>query len=423
MGHVICPERGMGLFATRALRACTVGLVLLIAARVEAGPLTVVWDRNTESDVAGYTLFYGTRPGQYTSSVDVGNNTTHTFPTLPPGTYYFAAQAYTAAGLKSPLSAEISTTIVPLAPPRSDMDGDDLADLMVWRPATGTWFYLKSSNGYSYGMAGAQQWGNQSAGDVPMTGDMDADGITDLIVWRASTATWYWLLSSAGYSTQAAGAREQGPPEAGTIPLVRDVDGDGKSDLIIWKPTTGNWHWLTSSSGYSTAAARTRQWGTNGDVPMVGDITGDGMPEYIVWRASTGMWYWLTSDSDYSYATAGAKQWGNQSLGDTAMLGDFDGDDLVDLTVWRASTGTWFWLSSTSGYNYAAAGVKQWGNANLGDVPLLGDFDGDGLSDLTVWRASSGTWFWLPSRSGFSYGAAGVKQWGSSAAGDVPILR
>jgi hypothetical protein len=54
----------------------------------------------------------------------------------------------------------------------------------------------------------------------------------------------------------------------------------------------------------------------------------------------------------------------------------------------------------------------QWGNASLGDSPIVGDIDGDGLTDLTVWRASTGTWFWLTSSTGYSYAAQRQKQWG-----------
>jgi hypothetical protein len=105
-------------------------------------------------------------------------------------------------------------------------------------------------------------------------------------------------------------------------------------------------------------------------VPLVGDFDGDGRSDLTVWRASTGTWHWLTSSSGFD-PTSGQRsvQWGNQSLGDRPLIGDFDGDRRVDPAVWRQSTGTWFWLTSSSGY--ASSGVRQWGNQTMGDVPII----------------------------------------------------
>ena len=49
--------------------------------------------------------------------------------------------------------------------------------------------------------------------------------------------------------------------------------------------------------------------------------------------------------------------------------------------------------------------------------------DGDRILDLTVWRAPTGTWYWLPSSAGFDPRAARAKTWGSLAHGDIPMIR
>ena len=90
-----------------ACTVCVFFLLLFAGARVEANSVTVAWDRNPEPDVAGYTLFYGTQSGQYSVSIQAGNVTQITLPSLPDGTYFFAVQAYNASGFASPLSGEI----------------------------------------------------------------------------------------------------------------------------------------------------------------------------------------------------------------------------------------------------------------------------------------------------------------------------
>ncbi|HMC78340.1 MAG TPA: FG-GAP-like repeat-containing protein [Vicinamibacterales bacterium] len=303
---------------------------------------------------------------------------------------------------------------------RADVDGDRRADLALWTPGTGTWSWLTSGTGYA-GAPLQQQWGNASLDDRPIGGDLDGDGLADPVVWRASTGTWLWLTSSSGYAT--AGSAQWGNRDLGDVPLAGDVDGDGRADLIVWRASTGTFYWLLSSRGYDPAQAGSKQWGNQGlgDVPLLGDFDGDGLVDLAVWRASSGTWFWLTSGSGYNYAASGQKQWGNSGLGDLPLVADIDGDGVSDLVIWRASTGTFYWLTAISGYSYAGAQAKQWGNQAQGDVPMLGDIDGDTVADLVIWRATTGTWYWLTSSSGFSYASPGARQWG--AAGDVPMIR
>ena len=308
----------------------------------------------------------------------------------------------------------------------ADIDGDFKSDLVVWRPTDptdGTWYALRSSTGYAPAAATGTQFGSQAAGDTPLMADIDGDGVRDLVTWRGSTGVWSWRTSSTGYAS--GGSKQWGIASLGDVPLLGDVDGDRKADLIVWRASTGTFFWLPSSTNYDYPSGASKQWGSQsqGDVPMIGDFDGDRRADLVVWRATTGVWFWLTSSTGYNYANRGVRQWGIGSEGDIPRLGDFDGDGRSDLAVWRASTGTWFWIVSSTAYAYGDQQVRQWGSQAAGDVPLVGDFDGDGRADLAVWRPSNGIWSWLTSSSGYSPAAAGVRQWGIGSLGDVPMTR
>ncbi len=77
----------------------------------EEGEVTLQWDANAELNVVGYQIHYGTSPGQYQASIDVGNVTKHTVTGLRSGTYYFSVKAYNSSLQESKFSREISHEI------------------------------------------------------------------------------------------------------------------------------------------------------------------------------------------------------------------------------------------------------------------------------------------------------------------------
>ena len=85
-----------------------VAFSLLVPAFGEAASVILEWDRNTDAFTAGYYVYYGTEPGNYTGGVDVGSSTIAVVNLNDPNaTYYFAIQAYSPTGEKSLLSTEL----------------------------------------------------------------------------------------------------------------------------------------------------------------------------------------------------------------------------------------------------------------------------------------------------------------------------
>jgi hypothetical protein len=88
------------------------GLVLFPFQQGHCAQVTLTWDPNSETDLAGYEIYYGTSSGNYQWNIDVGNVTTYTVNSLNTGvTYYFAATAYNTTGLESGYSNEVVYTV------------------------------------------------------------------------------------------------------------------------------------------------------------------------------------------------------------------------------------------------------------------------------------------------------------------------
>jgi hypothetical protein len=96
---------------------------------------------------------------------------------------------------------------------------------------------------------------------------------------------------------------------------------------------------------------------------------------------------------------------------DVAVPGDYDGDGKTDVAVWRPGTGVWYALSSQFPGTYTAV---QWGLFN--DIPVQADYDGDHKTDIAIWRPGTGIWYVLQSGSPGNYIAV---QWGLQT--DLPV--
>jgi hypothetical protein len=237
--------------------------------------------------------------------------------------------------------------------------------------------------------------------------DFDGDGKTDLSIWRGPTGQWQVIQSASSQTQIIAWGRSTSPFFDVAVP--GDYDGDGKADQAIWRGADSIWYIRRSSD----AQPILQLWGTSNapyfDLPTPGDYDGDGKTDLAVFRPSTGTWYILRS-SDGNYL---AEAWGVS--GDIPVPADYDGDGKTDLAVWRGETGEWFIKKSSGNFQVIPWGA---GYAPYFDVPVPADYDGDGKADLAIWRGQDSIWYIRKS----SDGQAILTLWGANYAPyfDIP---
>ncbi|NNE68049.1 MAG: hypothetical protein HKN33_15915 [Pyrinomonadaceae bacterium] len=275
-----------------------------------------------------------------------------------------------------------------LLPPigsRFDFDGDSRADVSIFRPGPGEWWYLRSSDGGNY----ATQFGSSS--DVLVPADYTGDGRTDIAFFNPTLGEWFVLRSEDDtFYSFPFGA-------SGDIPAPGDFDGDGTADPAVFRSATATWFILRSSDGQVSIQG----FGAAGDKPTIADFDGDGTDDIAIYRPSSSEWWQLRSSEGVVALQFGA-------TGDKAVPADFTGDGKADIAFFRPSNGNWFVLRSedNSFYSFPFGAT--------GDIPAPADYDGDGTADPTVYRPAGATWFSLQSTAGTVITAFG-------AAGDQPV--
>ena len=279
-----------------------------------------------------------------------------------------------------------------------------------------------------------------AAEQVVLDGDVDGDGYDDLILFHRSQAGMVgWVDVMRGDGTRFLPAvRWQSFFCIGSeVPLVGDFNGDGRTDIITFlrSSQTGNaigdvYVGLSTGSAF-TSTLWHEYFCVDNEIPLVGDFDGDGRDDIATCTRGALADVYVALSTGSGFAGLGVL-WSNDFCAGDAlpMVGDFNGDGVDDLAAFVRSTlaghegEVQVALSLGEVYPAFIPGSVWHGSFCYGtELPAIGDLNADGFDDILTWVPGSSEVYAAIS-DGFSF-VGTAQRWHASlnaAAGGVTFL-
>ena len=235
-------------------------------------------------------------------------------------------------------------------------------------------------------------------------GDFDGDGRADLALYMGD---YNWSFCSykqfpvrlLAVDPHTRGGQPSNSPNAGFDFLVADFNGDGRADFAFHSNNSDQWSICLSKSQIGAfnfdCGPLTTAIADNAYRVHIADMNGDGLADMLspdfAGGAHSGRWRVCLSRGDKTFD---CRHWegGPNVDHDNALLGDFNGDGRTDIMWWQPygpagyrvclSTGMAFDCSSGI-WGLSAAPAENFENVRVGD------FNGDGKSDIAAWTGGA----------------------------------
>jgi|GEM_PF-703332 len=236
-------------------------------------------------------------------------------------------------------------------------------------------------------------------------GDFNGDGKADYYMRKGDSTSKILLANALGTALTDPGwsAPFVAKSDIGTRELkFGDFNGDGKTDILV-QGKSDSTHWrtqiyLSTGSGFKDLGTVDIPWSTGyqGSAWVVADANGDGASDLIAVTgnsSSTSFVIQVRLSTGSGFVDAGSPQtlgsFSNlldDGLHGTTKAGDVDGDGLPDLYIAYKQSGSGYrtFLLSHGGNGYVWSGIAN------EDKATLGDFNGDGLTDLSYKAQTDG---------------------------------
>ncbi len=243
------------------------------------------------------------------------------------------------------------------------------------------------------------------------TGDMDGDGVADLL-YRHDTNGEVYVITLTTAGTVSGKAKIHTEPNAQwRIVHTPDLDGDGRDDLLWWNASTGQvYAMLLQGTTVKAQGFVYTESNTAWRIVAVGDFAGSGRKNQLLWRnVTTGQVYLQT----VAHSGNGAFTQSGQMIYQEAntawkILGapDLDGNGRSDI-LWRNSTTGQVYAMLMNGAAIASQGMLYTEPNTTWKIVGWTDLNGDGRADL-LWRNDTTGQVYVVLLNGLAIGSQGM---------------
>ncbi len=260
-------------------------------------------------------------------------------------------------------------------------------------------------------------------GDSIVPADYIGDLKTEVTVWRPGAQSIYYVAQfptgTGGITLDRSVQWGQSTDLAGR---EGDYDGDGKIDYTVIRTTANNFTYFIMSSSTNTMKAIPFGSLTAGTTTFTfpgADFTGDGRDEIVIANVtnSTGEVVYSIGDANTALGVA-TINFGNFNTDVLVAPADYTGDRRADLVAVRQSSQAIWFIRDTATGSFTATFFATGNRAQPDDLPIRGDYNGDGRHDVAVYRRSTSTFFVFGSADG-SPGSLFSQRSGN--VGDIPL--
>ncbi|MCX4390063.1 S8 family serine peptidase [Micromonospora peucetia] len=210
-----------------------------------------------------------------------------------------------------------------------------------------------------------------------------------------------------------------GPGNDGFGRTGADVNGDGRDDIVSFqRGTPADVHVaLSTGSGFGVGTKWHEYFGAGQEIPLLGDVNGDGRDDLITFTRGSAADVYVALSTGTSFGPSQRWHTWFAAGNETPVVGDFNGDGRDDIaTVTRGvfgapSVARTVYVALSDGGQFVGTGVR-WSDGFLGGdaVPMAGDFDCDGRDDLVAFERGGAGRVLVGSSLGDRFGAATL--WG-----------